>query len=475
MTLPRVIVSAVSEGVNAERQIESPPPPSPPPGRGYQSARCTRYHTKSTISGVRRAVGLLAACLLLMAGSALADDEDASALQLADTAPAAVEKARDWRAFVEGGYGGSSRRDGDPARYSRRLSFDIQYDHSFSSEWRAVFADRLDINSPKQGTGENSINTIKEAYLSWRAQADTILDLGRVNVRNGVAMGYNPTDYFRTGVLRSVVSISPASLKENRQGSAMLRAQQLWDSGSVTALYSPKLVTQASSNAFNPDWGASNNRDRWLIALNQKVDDNFNPQLLLYQEEHQRAQIGLNLTALLNDATVAYLEWSGGRSPSLLAQSMAQAALPHADDSAFHNRLSTGATYTTPNKISLTAEYEYNGGGIDQSDWDALRRGPLPLYGLYRGWVQAVQDQPTRQTLFFYGMWQDALITHLDLSAMESVDVADASHRSWLEARYHLDQFEYALQWQRNSGKRFSDFGAAPQRQSWLASLRYYF
>ena len=46
---------------------------------------------------------------------------------------------------------------------------------------------------------------------------------GRINVRNGAALGYNPTDFFRSGALRSVVSIDPNSLRENRLGTVMLR------------------------------------------------------------------------------------------------------------------------------------------------------------------------------------------------------------------------------------------------------------
>ncbi len=75
----------------------------------------------------------------------------------------------------------------------------------------------------------------------------------------------------------------------------------------------------------------------------------------------------------------------------------------------------------------------------------------------------------------FYGTWQDALINHLDLSAMERFDADDYSRLSWLEARYHMEHAEFALQWQRNSGPVVSDYGAAPQIQSWQAVVRYYF
>lgn len=436
----------------------------------------------SVVRAAGAAAGATLACLwfgLLAPAPALADDGDAAALLLADQAPAAVATASNWQAFAEGAAGGDTRRDGNRARQNTRLSFDLQYDHAFAPGWRAVLADRLDLDWPpqarQQANNQNGINTLKEAYVSWQARPDTLLDLGRINLRNGVATGYDPTDYFRANAVRSVVSVDPASLKVNRQGSVMLRGQTLWDSGSASAMFSPRLADQAHNGAFDPDLGATNHQNRWLVSVSQKITDGINPQFLLYKEAAAPPQLGLNLTGLVNDSTVAYAEWSGGRSPSLLAQAFAAQGLPHADDSAFRNRLSTGLTYTTANKISLTAELEYNGGGQDQDAWDALRRGPASVYGLYRNWLQIVQEAPTKRRLFVLARWQDALINHLDLSAMSYFDAADASRLSWLEARYHWQHDELAWQWLRNSGRPLSEFGAAPQIQSWQLVLRHYF
>jgi len=413
---------------------------------------------------------------LLASVPALADEHDDAALLLADKAPATVEQASNWQVFVEGAYGGDMRRVDRSSQQNHRLSFDLQYDNAFAPGWRAVFADRLDVDSPPQaGNQDSSINTIKEAYVSWQARSDTILDLGRINARNGVATGYNPTDYFRADAVRSIVSVDPGSLKINRQGSAMLRGQTLWQSGSLTAIFSPRLMEQADSGAFNPDLGASNHQNRWLISVSQKFNDSINPQFLLYKEADSPPQLGFNLTGLMNDSTVAYLEWSGGRAPSLLSQAVDQQSLPHADDSAFRNRVSAGLTYSTPNKMSLTAELEYNGGGQDQDAWNAIGRGPLPIYRLYRNWLQIVQDPPTKRRLFLSARWQDAMINHLDVGAMAYFDAADYSRLSWLEARYHWQRAELALQWLRYSGQPWSEFGAAPQIQSWQLVLRRYF
>lgn len=406
---------------------------------------------------------------VLLAGGAFAQDADDAALLLADQAQPEVQRASNWQVFVEAAAGPATLRDGSTIDL-QRLSLDVQFDKVFAPGWRAVFADRLDMNWRSQPVRQNAINTLKEAYLSWQVREDQLFDVGRINARLGVATGYNPTDYFRAGANRSIVSADPASLKKNRLGSVMLRGQTLWAGGSLSAAVSPKLASQSNPAALNPDIGATNNRNRWVLAASHQFLEGFNPQWLLYGEESRSPQLGINFSTLVNDATVAYVEWSGGRSPSLLSQ-----ALNREDDIAFRNRLAAGLTYTTSNKLSLTAEYQYSGAGLHDAEWKALPRTAPATYGLYRGFAQTMQDMPTRQALFFYGSWQDAMIHHLDLNAMLRYNLADHSRLNWLEARYHWDRAEVALQWQVNSGDAASEFGAAAQRRTVQVLVRYFF
>lgn len=413
--------------------------------------------------------------LLLATSSALAQQTDElDALRLADSAAKPVVAASDWQGFVEGAFGQSLPRTGGPGINSQRLSFDFEFDQTFAPGWRALLTDRLDLNWQDQPQQRRDVNTLKEAYLSWQFNENRLFDLGRINAFQGVAIGYNPTDFFRSGAVRSAVSVDPASLKKNRMGSVMLRGQQFWESGSVTALFSPKLAQQtdpaSASSSFSPDLGVTNHQDRWLFALSQKISEGITPQWLIYGKAQQAPQFGFNLTALANDASVVYLEWSGGRSRSLLSQ-----ALSANDDTAFRQRLATGMTYTSSAKLSLTVEYEYNGAALGQSGWDKLRQGSPLAYGRYRAWQQTAQELPTKEELFFHMNWQDAGLIHLDLSAMQKFNRADHSRLSWLEARYRLDKTELALQWQSHSGNASSAYGASSQRRAWQALLRYYF
>ncbi len=410
---------------------------------------------------------LLLACAAL-ASTARADDMDA--LALADSAAAEVKLASDWRWFAETAYGQSKARSGGAISAAERGSLDLQLDRSFAPGWRAIVADRVDLYWPPQVADQRAVNTLKEAYLSWQMDGSSIVDLGRVNARYGVATGYNPTDFFRAGAVRSLVSVDPASLKANRQGSMMLRGQTLWNGGSLTALVSPKLAERPRSEGWNLNWGATNGQNRWLLAASQKLTQDLNPQWIVSGGEGQLPQWGFNLTTLVGDASVAYVEWSGGRGRAQLLQ-----ALQSSGEAGFHSRVATGLNYTTEYKLSFTLEYNYNGAALDQTGWNALMRGSPRVYGAYRAWTQRVQDLPTQQSIFMYSGWQDALINHLDLSALARIDIADHSRLSWLEARYHWERSELALQWQVNSGAPASDYGAATQRRAWQALLRHYF
>jgi hypothetical protein len=425
----------------------------------------------------RRAIAIAcAACASALAQPAPPSDE--AALQLADRTAGPVESARDLRAFLEGAVGRQEPAGIGPSQWIRRASVDLHYEHEAAPGWRVVFADRVDVATPAAVPGAGrAIHTLKEAYATWQGGSAMILDAGRINVHEGVASGYNPTDWLREGAVRSLVSLDPASLRENRQGSAMLRGQAVWDSGSAALLWSPRLGESPHAAGWNPDVGATNGADRWMLTASQKLVDDWAPQFLLFKETALPLQAGVNATALLGDATVAYLEWSGGRSATLLSRALAGAGLPDAPGenpaAAFRNRTAAGVTYTTAGKLSLTAEFDFDGAAMDGPAWERLAQSPA-AYGAYRLSLLTLREPPTRRAAFLWARWQDAIIDRLDLSAMVNLDTIDRSRRSWCETRYRLERTELALQWQRFDGTRASDYGASPQRNAWVVLLRWY-
>ena len=410
----------------------------------------------------------LAFCAAMSVANASSAGTDEDALNLADATPVVVEHVSPWRITTEGSLGRTRQRYGLNDYNSGRLSLDLYYDAVIRPGWRVVFGDRIDRTNRSVGAGNNTVNSLKEAYVSWHPEGNNILDAGRINARYGVGYGYNPTDFFRSGALRSVTSIDPNSLRENRLGTAMLRGQMLLESGSITAIYAPRLERAPSDKPFNADFGSTNNRDRWMISGSKQFSDSLNPQFVLFGGTGQSVQAGANLSALLNQATVGYVEWSGGSSRTLYADAIGTNEAP-----SFRQRVAAGLTYTNSRKMSLTSEFEFNGAGLGKDQWSAL--APKADYLRYRTQAQDLLELPTRTALFFYGTWQDALVNRLDLKAMVRVNLADRSRLNWIEARYHFTKLDLSLQLQHNGGNAFSEYGGLPQRQVIQTLITYYF
>ena len=415
-------------------------------------------------------LALCAAAPAWAADPPAAPADDLDALSLADKAPTTTaQPAPKWRAFVEGAAGQGTLGGSDAHFGTSRGSLDVRYDANVAQELRVVLSDRFDgVHSNGVPTGEN-VNTLREAYLSWARTDDQIIDFGRVNVRHGVALGFNPTDWFKEGALRSVVSPDPAVLRENRQGTVVLQGQKLWATGSLTAAFSPKLGDAPNPATFAFDAGATNPRNRWLLTGSYKVSDKLNPEVLLYGGTDTPTQVGLNASALIGESTVLFGEFSAGKGRSLTAQ-----ALNLAESQRNQRRAALGLTYTTGFNLTATAEAEYNSAAPDRNQWNALPGldpgAPLRVLGT----SQTLQDLPVRRAWFFYATWKDVVLRRLDVSAFMRHDAETSSRAQWLEARYHWDRAELALQWQLYSGRPGSVYGSVPQRRTVELVLRAY-
>jgi len=220
-------------------------------------------------------------CAALLAGAfsaparaadpAPGEPDDAAALELADDPGAAPPEAKTWRLYLEAA-GARSRLHGEPSHAdTARGSLDLRIDTTLAPGLRGVLSDRFDYLRRDSAPREHKVNALREAYVSWQARPDLVLDLGRVNLRHGAAWGYNPTDFFKAGALRSIVSPDPASLRENRMGTVLVQAQTLWSGGSLSAALSPRLARRPSDATFSLDLGSTNPRNRWLLAASHRL------------------------------------------------------------------------------------------------------------------------------------------------------------------------------------------------------------
>ena len=65
-------------------------------------------------------------------------------------------------------------------------------------------------------------NDLREAYLTWEPAPETFLEAGRINIRHGPALGFNPTDFFKTRTLVEQASEDPSVIRQDRLGVAMV-------------------------------------------------------------------------------------------------------------------------------------------------------------------------------------------------------------------------------------------------------------
>ena len=409
----------------------------------------------------RLTAGLVAALLSVAGTSALANKSELDALDLESAPEKPAPTAAGTKFFVEAVGGQANQRFGQGTRDMGRLSLDFSHTQKIASGFRAVVSNRLDHFHPREIGSQATINSLREAYLGWQPSDDTVLELGRVNLRYGPAYGYNPTDFFRDGSLRAIVSANPFTLRETRLGTVMLRGQKLWSGGSLSLAYSPKLASRPSQDTWSLDLGSTNNRDRAVLALGTQLSSSVNTQLLIYKQNGLSATVGASLSALVSDAAVVHAEWTRGKEKDVRSVVLMQAGEGKTAD-----RFVGGLTYTTPGKLSLTAEYQYNGFGLSKNQWNSLGAINPQLQGAYIREALRRQDITSRQAYLVYATQRDLGLKDLDLTAFVRLNAEDHSRLLWLELRYKWSQFDLAFQWQENMGKSGSEYGVFPDRRS---------
>ncbi|MDE2162233.1 MAG: hypothetical protein KGJ53_03660 [Alphaproteobacteria bacterium] len=383
--------------------------------------------------------------------------------------------------------------------WANRLSFDAFDQWSLGGDLTLTYSDRLSVTEADgiAFPSEAVRNNLREAYLSWEPLAQTYLEVGRINLKNGIALGFNPTDFFKTRTAVAQASADPSALREDRLGTLMLRAQTIWDGGSLTFAFAPKIhtpraITGPLPNAMDPGFDQTNTADRFLLALNFEIEE-LSPQLLFYHESG-RTKFGFNISHPIGQSIIAYAEWAGGVQSNLIAQAIdfgkATGTLPAAAPflppatatRAFQNDLAIGASWTSAEKVTLNLEYHYHQAGFGQNDWrnwlDIGTADPsaAPELWYVRGFASDQQQPMTRHQVFLRADWQDAFIPNLELSAISFVNFYDGSGLSQLSASYYLsDRWTVGGYVGGTFGGRHSEWGSLPSDTSAIFQLVRYF
>jgi opacity protein-like surface antigen len=454
------------------------------------------------------AVGMIAAALGCVSAPlrAQSSDEDRDLQLIPKTAQSATAVAdlpqsggAAGRAYLEDVLSGWDNRAPSP-EWQNRTSADVDFRWPLNATIKVSLSDRLNVYSGDTVASPSSANLrndLREAYVSDEVAPRTYLELGRANIKSGVAYGYNPTDYFKTRTAVEIASIDPSVARDDRLGVVLAQVQKLWNEGSLSVAFAPKLreatpLTLSTTPAsFDPLWGRTNAANRGLATASWSGSA-FNPQLLLASDE-LGTHWGANVSRVLNSSIVGHLEWSGVRERPLWSRALSfgestgsipsGAIAPSGISTAkiFSNDFAVGASWTSSTNFTVNLEYHYHQSGFDYPQWshwiDMDHAGPMGAAQAWfvREYASDQQEPLFRREFFVRADWQDVLPSRLNLGGVAFITERDGSALAQVYAkvfvtrRWTLSAFLGAT-----TGSPRSDYGSLPWRASaLLQAVRY--
>lgn len=354
-----------------------------------------------------------------------------------------------------------------PARlpdWQNRTSLDLDYSRQLTEKIRLSLSNRLNVIAADGVSFPSSTtirNDFREGYLSWEPFPRTYLEAGRINIKNGVSLGYNPTDFFKTRTTVDSASIDPSALRENRLGSLMVKGQGIWNNGSITLAFSPRVerrsaLTTAQRSSFDPLFGQTNAHNRFLASFSY-TGSAFNPQALLFMDDSS-AHFGLNLSRVVGRSLVVYGEWSGGNEASLTKRALQfgqdTGALPLSSPllpqtgsgTGFRNDLTAGACWTTGFNLTVNLEYHYHQAGFGSGDFKrgvALGKTDPRLaspFWYIRQYAADQQEPLMRHQIFLRLDWQDMIPSTLNAGVVLFLSPHDGSALLQGSAQYFISR-----------------------------------
>lgn len=337
---------------------------------------------------------------------------------------------------------------------------------------------------------DNDVQTfnIKDLYYKTNKNEKYFLELGRINIKEGVARGYNPTDYFK-GSTAFTLSNDPKDKKDNRLGSVLLQGTAILDNITLKVLYSPKISTDDGSiwgnkKYFGLHLDETNDVDRTSLYLGYTGYENTSIYWLLHYNE-DGLNLGFNLSHI-DDRSIWYVESSVKNVSNDASELIKTLNISPIIAEAFHSKkdytpeVVLGLNYTSESNIVITMEYIYNAGGFSSSDWDnffILNNHPQYEEQLkeLRGTLLNTEKTMSKHTVFTMVEKSD-VVPNLDIAFTTWQNPEDKSTLAQLNVNYSYgNNMSFDVDTRTYIGSSETEYGSYINDYELLLSMVYYF
>ena len=333
---------------------------------------------------------------------------------------------------------------------------------------------------------------VQELAVSFSVGEQTNIQIGRINIRNGVASGFNPTDWFRDNSLVVTGSAAPADRRRERLGVFALTGTTSLGQTLMQVGYRPAITADDGSlltdaDSFGLGLHRTNPTDAVFAKVTPNIDDNisFTANAVLLDGE---PGLGFEVSGTLGEALVLYSEVMAQRRVSLASEALAdgsgsagfRAGVGADAGRSVQVQAVVGANWALPTQIvgnremSLVFEYHLNPGGLSGSQIEALsaasgsdRAAAGALYAL----ANRRQEPLAEQQIFARFSWTDA-IGESDLSLLAFYVPDDGSGLAQVSLDVPFGQSATLnLRGVQTFGSASSIYGANPIERSLQAAL----
>ena len=337
---------------------------------------------------------------------------------------------------------------------------------------------------------------VQELAFTWAATDNLTFQLGRVNIRNGVASGFNPTDWFKADSRIDSDSLDPSDLRKERLGVLAFTATSTFGSTLAQFGYRPKITAGSGSVLTNHDvvglgLDRTNPTDAYFLKLTPDLGGNLSGTINMLLDDGKFGA-GFEVSGTIGDNLILYGEIFTQDSLSLADNALQggagspgfRAALGVDTNTSWLTQASVGATWSLPQSIvgsqdiSLSLEYHYNGAGLNNAQINTLSGAvgaDLAATGSLRNFASVAQEPLARNQMFSRFAWND-FWKDADIFALGFYVPSDDSGLVQISADFPLnDNLTLDIRGISTFGDTTSVYGAIPTRRSVQMGLTYVF